>query len=287
MNAAAGKNHGDGTTWTNSEIGAGNGLNINAGNDLNIIGAQVTGEQIVADIGRNLTIESLQDTDHYDSTQKSGAAGGSFTWGGGGGSGYISLSQDKMNSDFASVIDQSGMFAGSGGFDITVGEHTQLNGGVIASDASADKNRLDTGTLGWNNIHNEAEYSVESNSISMSSSGNTASQFMGNMANCVLAGLNGNGSASSTTGSAIAEGAIVIRDQDKQQQDVAGLSRDTDNAHSALDSIFDAQKEQQRIDENRAITGRYGQVTDVISSSGRGLRYDAQGKLIGFLEPPR
>ncbi|MGV7960722.1 VENN motif pre-toxin domain-containing protein [Photorhabdus tasmaniensis] len=34
-------------------------------------------------------------------------------------------------------------------------------------------------------------------------------------------------------------------------------------------------------------TGRYGQVTDVISSSGRGLRYDAQGRLIGFLEPPK
>lgn len=29
-------------------------------------------------------------------------------------------------------------------------------------------------------------------------------------------------------------------------------------------------------------TGRYGQVTDIISSSGRGLRYDANGKLIGF-----
>jgi len=34
-------------------------------------------------------------------------------------------------------------------------------------------------------------------------------------------------------------------------------------------------------------TGRYGQVTDVISSSGRGLCYDAQGKLIGFFEPPK
>lgn len=39
-------------------------------------------------------------------------------------------------------------------------------------------------------------------------------------------------------------------------------------------------------DPNKSViqgnTGRYGQVTDVISSSGRGLRYDAQGKLIGF-----
>ncbi|MGG5217606.1 hemagglutinin repeat-containing protein [Rahnella variigena] len=51
VNAAAGKNHGDGTTWTNSEIGAGNNLNINAGNDLNIRGAQVSGEQITAEIG--------------------------------------------------------------------------------------------------------------------------------------------------------------------------------------------------------------------------------------------
>ncbi|WP_370628599.1 hemagglutinin repeat-containing protein [Rahnella sp. PD12R] len=65
VNAAAGKNHGDGTTWTNSEVGAGGNLNISAGNGLNIKGAQVSGEQITADIGHNLTIESLQDTDHY------------------------------------------------------------------------------------------------------------------------------------------------------------------------------------------------------------------------------
>ncbi|MBU9857166.1 hemagglutinin repeat-containing protein [Rahnella sp. H11b] len=208
VNAAAGKNHGDGTTWTNSETGAGNNLNINAGNDLNIRGAQVSGEQITAEIGRNLTVESLQDTEHYDSKQQSAAAGGSFTWGGGGGSGYISLTQDKMNADYASVTDQSGIFAGNGGFDITVGNHTQLNGGVIASGAASDKNRLDTGTLGWNDIRNKADYSVESSSASMSSSGHTTSQFMGNMANGMLAGLNNDGSATSTTGSAVADGTI-------------------------------------------------------------------------------
>lgn len=44
-------------------------------------------------------------------------------------------------------------------------------------------------------------------------------------------------------------------------------------------------------DPNKTIiqsnTGRYGQVTDIFSSNGQGLRYDAQGKLIGFLEPPK
>ncbi|BCU53452.1 hypothetical protein ENKO_00460 [Enterobacter kobei] len=43
-------------------------------------------------------------------------------------------------------------------------------------------------------------------------------------------------------------------------------------------------------DSNKSViqsnTGHYGQVTDVISSRGRGLRYDAQGKPIDLLEPP-
>ncbi len=174
-----------------------------------------------------------------------------------------------MNADYASVTDQSGIFAGNGGFDITVGNHTQLNGGVIASGATSDKNRLDTGTLGWNDIRNKADYSVESSSASMSSSGNTASQFMGNMANGMLAGLNNDGSAASTTGSAVADGTIVIRDKEKQTQDVAELSRDTDNAHSTLAPIFDAAKEQQRIDENRAIAQIGSQVADIVRTEGK------------------
>ncbi len=44
-------------------------------------------------------------------------------------------------------------------------------------------------------------------------------------------------------------------------------------------------------DPNKTIiqsnAGRYGKVTDIFSSNGQGLRYDAQGKLIGFLEPPK
>lgn len=174
-----------------------------------------------------------------------------------------------MNADYASVTDQSGIFAGNGGFDITVGNHTQLNGGVIASGATSDKNRLDTGTLGWNDIRNKADYSVESSSASMSSSGNTTSQFMGNMANGMLAGLNNDGSATSTTGSAVADGTIVVRDKEKQTQDVAELSRDTDNAHSTLAPIFDAAKEQQRIDENRAIAQIGSQVADIVRTEGK------------------
>nr|WP_196240483.1 hypothetical protein [Jejubacter calystegiae] len=66
-----------------------------------------------------------------------------------------------MHSNFDSVQEQTGLFAGKGGFDVTVGEHTQLDGAVIASTASPENNRLDTGTLGWSDIHNQADYTIK------------------------------------------------------------------------------------------------------------------------------
>ncbi len=47
------------------------------------------------------------------------------------------------------------------GFDISVGKHTQLDGAVISSTSEAKNNQLDTGTLGFSDIHNYAEYKVE------------------------------------------------------------------------------------------------------------------------------
>jgi hypothetical protein len=67
----------------------------------------------------------------------------SFTFGSMSGSASVNLSKDKMHSNYDSVVEQTGIFAGKGGYDITVGEHTQLNGVVIGS--TADKNRLNSG----------------------------------------------------------------------------------------------------------------------------------------------
>ncbi|MBZ9023074.1 hemagglutinin repeat-containing protein, partial [Escherichia coli] len=112
------------------------------GRDTVLNGAQVNGNRIIADVGHDLLISSQQDTSKYDSKQTSVAAGGSFTFGSMTGSGYIAASRDKMKSRFDSVAEQTGMFAGDGGFDITVGRHTQLDGAVIASTATPDKNHL-------------------------------------------------------------------------------------------------------------------------------------------------
>ncbi|ALX95979.1 hypothetical protein AV650_21630 [Serratia fonticola] len=265
-----GKGHetGNGVTHTETTLNAGNNLNITSGRDTTLTGAQVSGDKVTMDVGRNLTLTSEQDSDNYDAKQQNASAGGSFTFGSMTGSGSVNLSRDKMHSTYDSVQEQSGVFAGKGGFDISVGEHTQLNGAVIGSTATADKNKLDTGTLGFGNIENQAEYEVEHQSVGISSGGSIGGQFAGNMANGLLTGVNDSGSASSTTQSAVSEGTITIRDKDKQAQSVDDLSRDVEHANQTLSPIFDKEKEQNRLKEAQLIGEIGGQVADIARTQG-------------------
>ena len=52
----------DGNTHTNSQINAGNQLNVQTGNDANFTGANVRARHLNLDIGNNLTVASVQDT---------------------------------------------------------------------------------------------------------------------------------------------------------------------------------------------------------------------------------
>ncbi len=268
VNKGKGNEKGNGTTHTETTVNAGNQVNITSGRDTNLIGAQVTGESVKADVGRNLLLESQQDSDRYDSKQQNASAGGSFTFGSMTGSGSISLSKDKMHSNYDSVQEQTGIFAGKGGFDLTVGEHTQLNGAVIGSTATADKNKLDTGTLGFKDIHNQADFEVEHQSVGISSGGSIGSQFAGNMANGLLVGANNSGHDSSTTQSAVSDGTIIIRDQDKQTQNVSDLSRDVEHANQTLSPIFDKEKEQKRLQQAQLIGEIGNQAMDIARTEG-------------------
>ncbi|HDL8541647.1 TPA: VENN motif pre-toxin domain-containing protein [Yersinia enterocolitica] len=241
---------------------------ITSGRDTVLQGAQVSGETVKADVGRDLLLQSQQGSDRYDSKQQDASVGGSFNFGSMTGSASINASRDKMHSNFDSVQEQTGFFAGKGGFDITVGEHTQLDGAVIASTATADKNTLDTGTLGFSNIGNKADFKVEHQSVGISTGGNIGGQFVGNMANGLLVGANNEGHADSTTHAAVSDGTITVRDTDKQQQNVADLSRDVEHANNALSPIFDKEKEQNRLREAQLIGEIGSQVSDVIRTQG-------------------
>ncbi|MFP1814211.1 hemagglutinin repeat-containing protein, partial [Lonsdalea quercina] len=160
----------------NSEVRATDTLTMNSDRDTTLQGAELYGERVVADVGRDLTISSQQDSAEYHSRSNStglnlsicvppicaGASSASSA------QGSMDVSSGRMNNEYRAVVDQSGLFAGKGGFDIFVGGHTQLEGAVIASDAEAAKNRLSTDTLGWSDIENWAESSGSQYALSVS-----------------------------------------------------------------------------------------------------------------------
>ncbi|HBE6153697.1 TPA: hemagglutinin repeat-containing protein, partial [Escherichia coli] len=268
-NQGKGSEKGNGTTHTETTVDAGKQLTIISGRDTTLTGAQAGGETVKVDAGRHLTLTSEQDSDRYDSKQQNASAGGSFTFGSMSGSASVSLSRDKMHSNYDSVQEQTGIFAGRGGFDVTTGQHTQLNGAVIASTATADKNRLDTGTLGFSDIENRADFKTEHQSAGLSTGGSVAGNFLGNMANNLLVGANHEGHADSTTQSAVSAGNITIRDTQSQKQDVAGLNRDAAHANQTLSPIFDREKEQQRLQQAQLIGEIGNQVADIARTEGQ------------------
>lgn len=268
MNAAKGSEKGNGTTWNETTLDAGRQVNLTTGRDAMLSGAQVNGQTVKANIGRDLNITSLQDSDNYKSKQQSVSAGGSVTIGAPGGSASFSYSRDKMKSNYDSVIEQAGIYAGKGGFDLSVGNHTQLNGAVIGSTAAADKNRLETGTLGFTDIRNKADYKVEHQGAGFSSGGGIAGNIVSNLANTALAGLGSSGHSEGTTQSAVSEGTITIRDKANQQQNLADLSRDTAHANDSISPIFNKEKEQNRLQAAQLISDIGLQASDIVKTQG-------------------
>ena len=70
------------------------------------------------------------------------------------------------DSDYASIKDQAGIYAGQEGYDISVKDNTHLKGTVIDSKGSMDKNTLRTGTLSWEDVENKADYKAGGMGIS-------------------------------------------------------------------------------------------------------------------------
>ena len=100
---------------------------IRSGGDTSLKGAQLIGKGIQADT-RNLHIESVQDTETYQGKQQNGnvqvTVGYGFSANG-------SYSQSKVKADHASVTEQSGIYAGEDGYQIKVGDNTDLKGGLL------------------------------------------------------------------------------------------------------------------------------------------------------------
>ena len=252
------------TSYSPTLVSAKNDLTLTSGKDMDIIGSKAQGEKITAKVGGNLKIETLQEKETYEEDNHSTGFGVSWnvnqtkrkTTDANGNTKIETLrsfskptfseswNKGNIDSHYRSARDQAGFFAGSKGFDIYVEKNTDLKGGVIASNATPDKNHLSTGTLSFSDLHNEADYSAKSIGAAYHKYGNYKNMTedeQNKVYNTI--GLAPNismpvkGDASSTTKSAVAAGTIDIREN--KAQDISALSRDIANSLNELGKIFE------------------------------------------------
>ena len=287
-NLGKGKGQGESTTHRHTHIGSTAGKTIiRSGGDTTLKGAQLIGKGVQADT-RNLHIESVQDTETYQSKQQNGnvqvTVGYGFSASG-------SYSQSKVKADHASVTEQSGIYAGEDGYQIKVGDNTDLKGGIITSGKSAEdkgKNRFQTATLTASDIQNHSHYEGKSFGLgaSVAVSGQTLGQGEQNNPQeshlKTVADKNGTSSSvgygndsdsqSSVTRSGINTQNIRITDEDKQIQltgktaqetkaDIyTNTTSETAQQHSgSLKNVFDKDRVQSELDLQRAVSQSFNQ----------------------------
>ncbi|PCE30721.1 hemagglutinin [Burkholderia ubonensis subsp. mesacidophila] len=252
VSAAMSKANGDGNsdlaTQNNSHVNAANSVTILSGGDTNIIGSNVSGNQVNADVGGNLNIASVQDTLTSAAHQSSSGVGVSVSQGGA--SGSFSQSKGNATGSYAGVNEQAGIQAGDGGFNINVTGNTDLKGAVIASDADASKNTLATGSLSFSDIQNQSHYDASSSGFSAgattgdggmnySTHGSASGKNTGGAS--PMLGQHESGSDSATTKSGVSVGTVKITDSANQKQDMASLNRDTTNTNGTVSKLPDMQ----------------------------------------------
>ncbi|WP_375643827.1 MULTISPECIES: hemagglutinin repeat-containing protein, partial [unclassified Bartonella] len=232
-----------------------------SGANTTLAGAVVSGERVEMEVGGDFTVVSRSDTGQSSSKQNS------FSIGFNGGkkddaaTTNISLNKDKSSSDYHSVVEQSGIKSGDGGFKINVKDKTTLTGGIIESIAPADKNSLTTGSISTSDISNSAHAQASSQGLSISAGGPMYQGKYGvgkNIAKNVLDHSKAQDSEEGYTKSAISNGTIVITDEAGQkaltgqdvEQAIASLNRDTATAHKGVQQL-DVGKLEQIVHENR------------------------------------
>ncbi|SNY47589.1 filamentous hemagglutinin, partial [Pseudomonas sp. LAMO17WK12:I5] len=122
---------------------AGDKLTFESGRDTNVAGAHLRGDEVIGNVGRNLTVTSLPDTGKVSGKELDISVTGSFV----GVSGSVGYGQTTGKTNW---VENQTTITGKDKVDIRTQNHTQLDGAVIAADNGNLK--LDTETLGHRDL---------------------------------------------------------------------------------------------------------------------------------------
>ncbi|WP_404833770.1 hemagglutinin repeat-containing protein [Avibacterium paragallinarum] len=249
MNVAKGKSNSDSERWQNSHLTADKVIIHSEAGGLTLDAANLKAKRLEAEV-QHLNITSRQDREKYESKQVSAGASGSVAYGSGGGA-SVNAAYSKAKVDYAQVNAQAGISVGEEGMNVKVHQHTQLNGGVIESEAEASKNRLQTHSISSTDIENHSEIKTESASISAGSGGINPMQALSSALS--LLG-NRHESSRSHTKSAISQNIAI---QTKTPENLTALSRDTKNANEQVQK-----QDLQKVQEQQEMAKVIGEIVD-------------------------
>ena len=239
----------DSVTYANSNINVANTTTLDIGNDLNLKGGVINTNKAQGVIGGDVNIESLQDTAAYDSKQKNIGFTADVALEGAGSSLSLNGGKTDINADYKAVGEQSGIFTGDGGFDLTTEGKTTLIGGAItttdAALAAGRNNYISKGGITTQDIENTTNYEGDAISVGVS---------LGNTAGKPQATMNGLGyGTDSDSDSSITKAGIT---------GIAGNSGiTTDNQAEyagALVNAFDAARVNEELGAQTQITKEFG-----------------------------
>ncbi|WP_150619058.1 hemagglutinin repeat-containing protein [Pandoraea horticolens] len=248
LSRANGSANADANFQNNTHINANRTAVIVSGGDTNIVGANVDADRVVARVGGDLNIASVQDTSESEAHQRS--IGGGMNVSMGGASGSFNASRGNASGSYAGVAEQSGIQAGDGGFDVNVAGNTDLKGAYIASTADPSRNQLTTATVTFSDIENHSDYSANSVGVgggftvgdggaNERTTGNTSGKNTGGISPMLPQSENGNERANTRTG--VSEGTITLTDEANQTQNLANLNRDTADLNETVTRTPDVQ----------------------------------------------
>ncbi|WP_172831094.1 hemagglutinin repeat-containing protein, partial [Rhizobium leucaenae] len=219
---SSGKETSNSVTQVNSNVSGTGTVTVVAGDTLTLAGGVLSGKTVNATAANGIVIESRQDTASYDEKSKSAQLGISS---GGISGGY---NQGTITGDYANVSQQSGIFAGSGGYHVNTDGTIELVGGFIGSSADPKNNDLTANQILYSNIENSMSASSTSYGFSLIGAG-------------IPVPVVGQPAKQDDHGETLATITPGTWSLTGQSQDLSGLNTDASKANSTVDP-FDIDK---------------------------------------------